>query len=86
MVAHAASVSREIFEAIEPVEVVDREMRHRARLGEPQVHRDAASPVFLGSQSAPVRDAAARRAEVELDSWPRTYAREGPETAMRSFS
>ena len=60
-------VSRQIFERIQPIEVVDRYPRDGLRLGEAQVDGDAKAPFLVSLLRPPEGDAAAHRAEVKLE-------------------
>src|SRR5204862_6901866 len=62
-----ATVLTEVLELVEAVEVLDRHLGDRPRLGEAQVDSDAAPAVLVRLQAAPVRDAAAGGAEVEAE-------------------
>ncbi len=81
IVSHALSVSRQIVECIEPVEVVNGHLSDGTWLGQAQIDRDAAASTLVCTLSPPVGDAPAGRAEVKLDglaahvgpTWPRDH-------------
>jgi len=50
--------------------MVNRQMRHRFRLAEPNVDRDAASPLFVGVNTPPTGYAAADGTKMKLDRLP----------------
>jgi hypothetical protein len=86
IIRHALPIARQILEGVQAVEVIDRNLRHRVRLREPQVDRDTAASVLADVGAAPERDAAARGTEVELSALPRMNGVAGPETLMPSPS
>src|SRR5438105_8119682 len=67
IIRHAASVARQVFELIEAVEMPDRDLRHGSGFGQPEVDRESASAVRPCFQAAPMRHAAAIRAEMKAD-------------------
>src|SRR5262245_29760192 len=67
VVADALPVARQVFERVEALEMVDREVRDGARLGQAEVDGDAAASFLVGFERAPVGDATALGAEMELD-------------------
>ena len=66
IVRHTSSVSRQILESDEPIEMVDGDLGDGIRLVQAQVDRDPASSVLAWCLRPPVRDAPAGGAEVEL--------------------
>jgi hypothetical protein len=66
IVSDTATVSWQVFERVESVEVVDGYLCHSVGLGETQIHGNAAAPMFILALPAPECDAATRGAKVEL--------------------
>src|SRR4029450_10473175 len=67
VVSHAAAVSWQVFERVQPVKVVDGYPCHIVRLGEAKIHGDAAAPLFVNLLRAPESHTPANRAEVEFN-------------------
>ena len=67
IVRNAPSISRQIFERIETIEVVNGDRRNLPRFRQAQVHGDATAPCLVKLPRSPKCHAAAVRAEVELD-------------------
>src|SRR5262245_36269265 len=67
IVGNASAVSRQVFERVQPVEVVDRNQGHGIRLGQPKVDGDAAPPLRIRLSRTPEGDAAANWTKVELE-------------------
>src|SRR5512134_2507151 len=67
IIGNTSSISRQIFEGIETIEMVDGNMRHGSGFGQAQVHGDAAATFLVRFLPSPKRDAATPRAEVEFD-------------------
>jgi len=67
IIRNASSISRQVFERAETVEMVNWDLRHSFRFGQPQIHRDAPSPFFGCLKRSPIRHAAALGTEVKLN-------------------
>jgi hypothetical protein len=67
VISDASTVARQVLERIQPIEVIDRDLRDRFGLGQPKVYRDTAAPVFVFLVCAPEGDTAADQTKVELD-------------------
>jgi hypothetical protein len=67
VVSDTSTVSRQVFESVEPVEVVDGYLCHGLGLSEAQVDGDAATSLLILLLSAPEGYAAAHKTEVEFN-------------------
>ena len=65
-VPHAAAVLRQVVECIEPVEMVDRKVRHLLGRGKADIDRHAPAPVFSGPHRPPGDNTCTAGAEVEF--------------------
>src|SRR6185312_2226227 len=72
----ALAVLRQVFPLVEPVEMIDRDMRDRPGLRRTEVHGDPSATLFIGLQPTPVGDVAAPGTEVEAQRAP-AYVRRG---------
>lgn len=65
IVCDTSAISRQMFEAVEPVEMGDGYRRHGLRFGQSQVDCDTAAPLFIKIQRSPICHAATCGAEME---------------------
>src|SRR5882757_6955559 len=66
-VSYAAPVAGQVFPGVESVEVIDRDMGYRSRLGQPQVDGDSAATLLGWFQRTPIGDTTALRTEMEAE-------------------
>jgi hypothetical protein len=67
VIGDATTISRQIFEGIQTVEVVDRYLRHSVGFGEAQVDGNATPAIVIRLPRSPESYAAANRAEMKFD-------------------
>jgi len=67
IVSYASPIPWQVFEAVEPVEVVNGKLRHRLRFRQPKIDRDATLSVFARLLRSPIRDAATYLTEMKLN-------------------
>src|SRR4029453_846520 len=64
---NASSIARQVFEGVETLKMVNRQMRDSLRFGHAQIHGDSTPPLLVGFKPSPIRHAATFWAEMKLD-------------------
>lgn len=67
-IPHTSPIARQIVECFQPVEMIDRQMRHLFRRREAEIDRYAAAAVRVEAQAAPAQHAAAGRTKTDFES------------------
>ncbi len=78
VVGNTSTVSRQVFERVQPVKVIDRYLCHGLGFGKTQIDGNAAASLLILLPRAPEGYAAANQAKVELNGFS-SYA--GPSLA-----
>lgn len=66
-VPDAASALRQVIEGVEPIKVINRQVRHRLRRRETNVDPHPATPVRIGPHGAPRQDTGAAGAKMKFE-------------------